>query len=169
VAGEQRGGEGVIDAGGGVVLRPLVDEDRTAISAILAEPEVADWWLRQDWDRVVEDGTVSFAIVVENAVAGVVQYHEETDPDYFSAGVDLFVGARFQNRRIGRRALQAMVEHLVRDRGHHRVTVDPAADNAHAIHVYEALGFRRVGVMHAYERGADGAWHDGLLMELVVG
>jgi aminoglycoside 6'-N-acetyltransferase len=158
----------MIDAGGGVTLRPLRDDDKPWVDAILAEPEVADWWLRQDWDRVVEDGATSFAILTDDEPAGVVQFHEELDPDYVSASVDLFVGARFQDRRIGRRALQAVIDHLVRERGHHRITVDPAADNARAIHVYEALGFRRVGMMHAYERGADGAWHDGLLMELVV-
>jgi aminoglycoside 6'-N-acetyltransferase len=158
----------MIDAGGGVTLRPLRDDDRPWVDAILAEPEVADWWLRQDWGRVVEDGATSLAILVDDEPAGVIQYHEELDPDYVSAGVDLFVGARFQDRRIGRRALQAVIDHLIRERGHHRITVDPAADNARAIHVYETLGFRRVGVMHAYERGVDGAWHDGLLMELVV-
>ena len=40
--------------------------------------------------------------------------------------------------------------------------------NERAIHVYEKLGFRRVGVTHLSERGADGTWHDELLMELVV-
>ena len=158
----------MIDAGDGVVLRPLRDDDEPVVSRILAEPEVSRWWLRQTWERIVEDGTVSFAIVAGGELAGVIQYLEELDPDYHGAGVDLFVSDRFAGRRVGRRALQAVVDHLVRERGHHRITVDPAADNARAIHVYEALGFRRVGVMRAYERGVDGSWHDGLLMELVT-
>ena len=158
----------MIAAGGGVGLRPLRDDDEAAATRILNEPEVAHWWLRQQWERVVEEGSVSFAIVVGDEVVGVIQYSEELDPDYVSVAVDLFVGARFQDRRVGRRALEAMIDYLVRERGHHRITVDPAADNARAIHVYEALGFRPVGVMHAYERGPDGVWHDGLLMELVV-
>ena len=158
----------MIDAGAGCVLRPLQPEDRPGVERLLAEPEVSRWWLRQDWDRVVEGDATSLAIVVDDELAGVIQYHEETDPDYLSASVDLFVGARFQGRRVGRRALKAVVDHLVGERGHHRITVDPAADNARAIHVYEALGFRRVGVLRAYERSGDGSWHDGLLMELVV-
>ena len=44
----------------------------------------------------------------------------------------------------------------------------PALENERAVHVYEKLGFRRVGVMRRYERGADGAWHDGLLTELLA-
>jgi RimJ/RimL family protein N-acetyltransferase len=39
---------------------------------------------------------------------------------------------------------------------------------ARAIHVYEKLGFRPVGVMRQYERVADGSWRDGLLMELIA-
>jgi len=31
------------------------------------------------------------------------------------------------------------------------------------------VGFREVGVMREYERGIDGTWHDGLLMEMLAG
>jgi aminoglycoside 6'-N-acetyltransferase len=59
---------------------------------------------------------------------------------------------------------------LVDERGHHRITIDPAADNAAAIRTYEKVGFRPVGVMRKYERDGDGrGWHDGLLMELLAG
>ena len=59
---------------------------------------------------------------------------------------------------------------LIDERGHHRITIDPAATNAAAIRAYEKVGFRRVGVMRSYERDADGRdWHDGLLMELLAG
>jgi aminoglycoside 6'-N-acetyltransferase len=53
-------------------------------------------------------------------------------------------------------------------RGHHRFTVDPAAANARAVHVYEKLGFRPVGVLREYERVAGGSWRDALLMELLA-
>jgi aminoglycoside 6'-N-acetyltransferase len=29
------------------------------------------------------------------------------------------------------------------------------------------VGFRAVGIMRDYERGPDGSWHDGLLMDLL--
>jgi len=51
-------------------------------------------------------------------------------------------------------------------RGHHRLTIDPAADNLAAIRAYEKVGFRTVGVMREYWRAPDGTWHDGLLMDL---
>jgi aminoglycoside 6'-N-acetyltransferase len=52
-------------------------------------------------------------------------------------------------------------------RGHHRITIDPAAHNKPAIRSYQRVGFRSVGVMRRYERSADGSWHDGLLMDLL--
>jgi len=41
-------------------------------------------------------------------------------------------------------------------------------DNTVAIACYAKAGFRPVGVMRRYERGIDGTWHDGLLMDLLA-
>ena len=41
--------------------------------------------------------------------------------------------------------------------------------NTRAVHVYERLGFRRVGTLREYERVAGGSWRDALLMELLAG
>jgi aminoglycoside 6'-N-acetyltransferase len=48
------------------------------------------------------------------------------------------------------------------------LTIDPAAANTYAIKAYERVGFKPVGIMRQYERGPDGTWHDGLLMELLA-
>jgi aminoglycoside 6'-N-acetyltransferase len=61
-----------------------------------------------------------------------------------------------------------LVRHLIFERGHHRLTIDPAADNLAAIRAYERVGFRRVGIMRKYELGPDGSWHDGLLMDMLA-
>lgn len=60
-----------------------------------------------------------------------------------------------------------MCRFLFEERGHHRLTIDPAADNVRAIRAYEKVGFKRVGVMRRYERGADGTYHDGMLLDLL--
>jgi aminoglycoside 6'-N-acetyltransferase len=36
-----------------------------------------------------------------------------------------------------------------------------------AVHANEKVAFRRVGIMRRYERGPDGLWHDGLLMDML--
>jgi len=152
-----------------VRLRPALAADTPALLAVLDQPEVAEWWRRDEWERLDESGAVTFAIVLDGVVVGCIQYHEETDPDYFSAAVDIFVATAVQGRGVGGDAMRTLIAWLIDGRGHHRLTVDPAAANARAIHVYEKLGFRPVGVLREYERVADGSWRDALLMELLAG
>ena len=151
-----------------VTLRPLAPADRPELLAILGEPAVAQWWRRAEWEEVDEPGAVTFTIVVDGAVSGCIQYAEETTPDYFSAAVDIFVGTAAQGHGVGPDAMRTLIAWLFDVRGHHRVTVDPASANARAIHVYETLGFRPVGVLRRYERVEDGVWRDALLMELLA-
>ena len=152
-----------------VVLRPATDGDAAALLAILDDPGVTPWWRRDSWERVNEEGATVFAITVDGDIAGCIQYCEEDDPDYLSAALDIFVADRWQGRGVGGDVMRTLIAHLAGVRGHHRFTVDPAVANERAIRVYEHLGFRRVGVMRAYERLADGTWRDGLLMELIAG
>ncbi len=151
-----------------VVLRPLTLADAPALLAILRDPGVAAWWRRATWDQVNEEGATVFAIIVDGEIAGSIQFGEETDPDYRNAAIDIFVADAWQDRGVGSEAMRTLIGYLVEERGHHRLTVDPAAANERAIHVYERLGFRRVGTMRAYERLADGTWRNALLMELIV-
>jgi len=151
-----------------VTLRPVTQGDLPALLAILDQPEVARWWRRSEWERVDESGADTLAIVVDDAAVGCIQYSEEADPDYFSAAVDIFVGTAAQGRGVGPDAMRTLITWLVDVRGHHRLTVDPAAENARAVHVYAKLGFRRVGILRRYERVEDGEWRDALLMELLA-
>jgi aminoglycoside 6'-N-acetyltransferase len=153
--------------GARVVLRPLTPADAPTMLAMLSEPGVAAWWRRSEWDQLTEDGATVFAVVVADTIAGCIQFAEETDPDYHSASIDIFMGDAWQDRGLGTEAMRTLIDYLVGQRGHHRITVDPAATNTRAIHVYERLGFRPVGIMHAYERVAEGTWRDALLMELI--
>jgi aminoglycoside 6'-N-acetyltransferase len=66
-------------------------------------------------------------------------------------------------------AVRTLVQHLIVDRGHNRLVIDPAANNAAAIRCYSKVGLRPVGIMRRYQRGMDGTWHDGLLMDLLAG
>jgi len=155
-----------------VELRPLTEADAGPLRRILSLPEVARWWDEPDDDFPLTDEPEStrLVIVVDGAVAGMIQFHEETDPKYRHAGVDLFLDPAFHGRGLGTEAVRRVVHHLIDELGHRRVTIDPAAANAAAIRTYEKVGFRPVGIMRGYERDADGAgWHDGLLMDLLAG
>jgi aminoglycoside 6'-N-acetyltransferase len=160
--------------GARVVLRRLAPEDRAALLAIFAEPSVARRWLGTIGLEATVDGLfadddhVGYAILVEDEVTGYIQYAEEPDADYRHASIDIGLGERWQGRGLGTDAVRSLARHLIHERGHHRLTIDPAADNAPAIRAYEKAGFRPVGVMRRYERGPDGTWHDGLLMDLLA-
>jgi aminoglycoside 6'-N-acetyltransferase len=101
-------------------------------------------------------------------VVGLIQYAEENEPDYRHAGIDIFLDPAWHGRGLGADALRTVARYLFDVRGHHRLTIDPAASNERAIRSYRRVGFRPVGVMRRYERGPDGTWHDGLLMDLLV-
>lgn len=100
----------------------------------------------------------------------MIQFTEQLEPRYRHASIDVFQDRSLHGRGIGTAAVRRVVEHLIEDRGHHRITIDPAATNAAAIRSYAKVGFRPVGVMRQYERAVDDddSWHDGLLMELLV-
>ena len=107
-------------------------------------------------------------IEVGGELAGLLLVSEEDDPEYRHAGLDISLRTDLHGRGLGREALRVAIEHLARERGHHRFTIDPAADNERAIRCYRAVGFRPVGVMRRYWRGPDGNWHDGLLLDLLA-
>jgi aminoglycoside 6'-N-acetyltransferase len=158
-----------------VTLRPGARPDAVALHAILAEPGVARWWGEPDPVQVILDelrGTDTSALLVieiGGQVAGGIQYHEESDPMYRHAGIDIYLGDRFQGQGSGPEAVALLARFLLGPRGHHRITIDPAAANSRAIRCYAKVGFRPVGVLRQYERGPDGAFHDGLLMDLLAG
>jgi aminoglycoside 6'-N-acetyltransferase len=154
-----------------VTLRSTTRDDAAILTPIRNEPEVARrWGVLEDgeMDEFVREDT-TFAIEVEGEVVGAVQYGEVEDPMYRSASIDLYVTTPRHGQGLGSEAVRVLARHLIEDRGHHRLTIDPAADNAPAIRAYEKVGFRPVGLMRSYERGPDGTWHDGLLMELIAG
>jgi aminoglycoside 6'-N-acetyltransferase len=150
-----------------LTLRLPRDGDAEALTAILAEPEVARWWGTNDIERVRAELPACFVIVIGDGPAGWVLFNEETEPGYRHVGLDIMLTASAQAQRYGREALRLVISHFI-ERGHRRFTIDPAVDNEPAIRCYAAVGFKPVGVMRDYERVDDGPWHDGLLMDLLA-
>jgi aminoglycoside 6'-N-acetyltransferase len=157
-----------------LILRPVVDADVPVLRSILDEPGVARWWgprregvdVALDWLDADED-TVVFAIERDGRIVGSIQFAEEVDPDYRHAGIDLFLASAVQGQGLGPDAIRTIARYLFEERGHPRLTIDPSAANERAIKAYASVGFRPVGVMRRYERGPDGTFHDGLLMDLL--
>jgi aminoglycoside 6'-N-acetyltransferase len=160
----------VVLRGERVLLRPGRPEDAERLLQIRDEPGVLRWWGGADIEEVREefiDSEEVFVIEAEGEVVGAIQYHEEDEPMYRHAGMDIFLSTSRQGEGLGTEAIRVLARHLFVERGHHRLTIDPAADNTSAIRVYERVGFRAVGIMRRYERGPDGVWRDGLLMDML--
>ena len=159
-----------------IVLRPLQAADADHLAGVVGHPEVGRWWgsrpadLEHHRDGFISDAAdhEAFAIEVDGALAGWLGVYEETEPDYRHGGLDIFLDPAVQGAGHGAVALRMAARWLIEERGHHRLIIDPAAANERAIGAYAAIGFRPVGVMRAYERGADGEWHDGLLMDMLA-
>lgn len=154
-----------------LVLRPLAPEDSSELVRIISAPEVRRWWGMPAPGFPLNDDpeAIRWTILVEGAVAGLIQAAEEPDPRYRYAAIDIFLDPALHGRGYGSEAVRRIVCYMSEERGHHRITIDPAVDNVAAIRAYTKAGFRPVGIMHRYERHVEGdGWHDGLLMEWVV-
>jgi aminoglycoside 6'-N-acetyltransferase len=161
----------VVLRGERVLLRTGRPEDAARLVRIRNEPEVARRWgtadIEEEVDKEFIEADEGFVIEADGEVVGAIQYHEENDPMYRHAGVDIFLTTSRHGEGLGTEAIRLLARYLFEERGHHRLTIDPAADNVAAIRAYEKAGFRRVGIMRNYERGPDGVWHDGLLMDML--
>jgi aminoglycoside 6'-N-acetyltransferase len=168
----RKGGSGpVILTGDRVTLRPASLGDVERLASILAEPAVAHRWGTFDDDEVlgfVDGDNEVFVVMADGEIIGAIQVGEEADPMYRHAGVDIFLTTARHRQGLGSDAIRTVARYLFEERGHHRLSIDPAADNHAAIAAYERVGFRRIGVMRDYELGPDGTWHDGLLMDMLA-
>jgi aminoglycoside 6'-N-acetyltransferase len=155
-----------------VTLRPLQEDDLDALVAIVEGDGVREWWGADESREATREGLrndgCAFVIEAGGRLAGWLGVVEELTPNYRSAGIDIVLAPAYQGRGLGPEALRLAARWLIGERGHHRLTIDPAAANERAIGAYASVGFRRVGILREYERGADGRWHDGLLMDLLA-
>jgi aminoglycoside 6'-N-acetyltransferase len=160
--------------GAKVRLRLVVETDIPELARIRATPEVHEHWRGGD-DKVAavkkdlaEPDSTPYVIEHDGRVAGWIQWQAEDEPDYRHASMDIYLDPAVRGRGLGVDALRTLARHLLVDRGHHRLEIDPAVDNAAAIRCYTKVGFRPVGVMRQAERGNDGTWHDALLMDMLA-
>ncbi|CAN5844886.1 GNAT family protein [soil metagenome] len=157
-----------------VRLRPATRADVPELARIRQTPQVFEHWRGGD-DMVAavvqdldEPDVTGYVIQLEGRVVGWIQWEAEEEPDYRHANMDIYIDPAVRGRGAGTDAVRTLARHLFVDHGHHRLVIDPAAHNAAAIRSYGKVGFRPIGIMRRYERGTDGTWHDGLLMDLLA-
>ena len=72
-------------------------------------------------------------IELDGRVVGWIQWSAEEEPDYRHASIDIYVDPAVHGRGVGTDAVRTLARHLFDHHGHHRIEIDPAADNAAAI------------------------------------
>jgi aminoglycoside 6'-N-acetyltransferase len=160
--------------GSSIELRPAGRHDIDDLVPIRQAPDVFRRWrggddlrhsIQQDLD---EEGSTPYVIEVDGNVVGWIQWSSEDEPDYRYASIDIYLDPAVHGRGIGADAVRTLARHLITEHHFHRLEIDPAADNERAIRCYAKVGFRPVGIRRRSERGSDGSWHDGLLMDLLA-
>ena len=89
-------------------MRTAVDGDLAALAEARADEDVRRWWgapSADDFDPP-EDGAL-LVIEVDGAIAGSIQYEEVTDPQYRSAGIDIFLAGAVAGPRARPRGSSA--------------------------------------------------------------
>jgi aminoglycoside 6'-N-acetyltransferase len=152
-----------------IELHPLDVAHAATLRRLHQQPGVTRWWgPMEDGFPFDEPESIRSAILVDGEVAGMVQWGEEDWAHYRHAWIDIFVGDDYTRRGVGTEVVRRTVRMLIEERGHHRITIDPAADNEAAIRCYEKAGFTVVGTLRRASREtSSGSWRDELLMELV--
>ena len=151
----------------------MTEAHRARIVAIRATDDVSRRWRGVDLDAEFTEGLEDDELhqyVVEapdGQVVGMIQFSEEDDADYRHASLDIFIDPVAQRRGFGSDAIRTLAGFLFDQRSHHRLVIDPAADNHAAVACYARVGFQPVGIMRSYERQGDGSWADGLLMDML--
>jgi aminoglycoside 6'-N-acetyltransferase len=104
-----------------------------------ADPEVSRYWDGETFtraeltERIARPDVEAWIVEEQGEAVGYLQVHP--------AGLDMFLIPSARGRGLGPDAARAMAEHLVRERGRERVTVDPYAWNEGAVRAWERAGF----------------------------
>jgi aminoglycoside 6'-N-acetyltransferase len=119
-------------------LRSAAPEDGPALIAIRRTDDVRNRWRGNDFEAefaadLENHQLCQLTIETGGQTIGLIQFSEEDDPDYRHASVDIYIDPAAQRRGYASDAIRTLVDYLVDQRGHHRLTIDPAADNHPAI------------------------------------
>lgn len=107
----------------------------------LSREQVAHDYIGVRRERLANDAlehVLCFLIEHEGSPIGYIQCWSEL-PD--EGGLDIVLASQFQGRGLGLDAVRTLTRFVRETLGWRRVTVDPAAGNARAIHAFEKCGF----------------------------
>jgi len=141
-------------------LRPAGADDVERLVGWHADPDVALYWDGETFtraemkERLAREDVEAWIVEEGKEPIGFLQVH--------SKGLDMFLIPAARGRGLGPDAARAMAEHLIRECGRDRLTVDPYAWNEGAVRAWERAGFAEVS-RHEADEEHSAPW---ILMEL---
>jgi len=147
-----------------VVVRPLVAGDLSALDRMERTLFGVSAWTRQMLaEELVGPGrTYVGATLPGGSLVGYAGlWFDGRDAQVMTVATD----SGYQGRGIGRRMLTALLDHA-REVGAESVLLEVRVDNAPALHLYESLGFRRLGRRRGYYQPEN---VDAWTMQLLLG
>jgi RimJ/RimL family protein N-acetyltransferase len=167
---------------GRLVLRRFRPSDAETLAAYRSDPDVARY---QSWTAPV---TLEQARVIVASLAagdpeqpGWFQYAVERTEDRLHIGdvgvylyenrrqaeIGFTLGPAYQGRGYAGEAVRAVLDHLFRVRGLHKVSAEADARNAASARLLERVGFTREGLRRS-QTWIKGEWTDDLLYGLLA-
>jgi len=164
-----------------LVLRRFRPDDAETLAAYRSDPDVARY---QSWDAPYPVRKARYAIesmaAADPAQPGWFQYAVELTAERAligDVGVNLHdnrmqaeigytVAPRWQGRGHATAAVRAVLDHLFRVQGLHRVSAECDARNLASVRLLERIGFRREGLLRQHT-WIKGEWTDDLLYGLL--
>jgi RimJ/RimL family protein N-acetyltransferase len=163
-----------------VALRPVAASDLPGMRRWFDDPETMRHWgiprpfvLERQFEHDL-DGRFSgyeragyFTILdPDSEPIGRIDY-DEVDELNRSCEIGILIGeADARNKRYGSDAIIALLRHLFRDRGMHRVALTVLEWNERAIRAYRRIGFQQEGLLRDH-RFADGRYVSELQMSML--
>ncbi len=158
-------------------LRAATEADRGGLVDLVREPAVArslsvtaESSLIAALDRVLAGADDEGVLVVEDDAGvpvGVVRWQTVNRRSRIAGVFGLAIAPTAARRGHGGGAVRELVDHLVAERGFHRVEAETYGFNAAARRAFLRAGFVEEGVRRrAYDRHGD--WQDGVLLGLLA-
>lgn len=164
---------GFVSAANPTPVRPAIAADAATIAAIYnqgIEQRVATFDTRlkrpEDIAALVERDDLVLVAEHEGEVAGFAKIaaYEARSPYYEGVGeVTLYVERGARRLGLGRALLGAIAEAGARQ-GRHKLVAKVFAANTPSLRLFEACGYRRVGLHERHAR-LDGEWRDVIVFE----
>jgi len=159
-----------------VIVRFLNAEDKEGLIQMFASmsDEALKWGLPPYTREVVErwinnlPNLISLVAGYENRLVGYATIFKYPHPRRKGVSdLGMYLHQDFHNVGLGTVFLNRLLE-LARKENLHRIGLHVIADNKIAVHLYTKFGFKTEGIMEDSYFGADGKYHDEIVMGITL-